>query len=280
MSQTLSLNALPEYSPWPARLLGEVPFAEKQRDPDLVLQEYEQDKWGKALTRFQASDQVSVEELLCLQDFDPEQVLPYSVGQDLYLGTLLHLYAQYEEYLVRYLSPLKPECLVELGSGLGDKVLRLAGQLNVDDVWGGEFTASGVACGEILASKWQIAARFNHFNYHDPKTLDWLPEGAVIFTSHSIEQIPYLSDAFFEKLFSKRPRLVMHVEPHYESYGDNILVDLMRKRYIEVNDYNRNLHTSLQKYQAEGRIRILDVQKDIPSVNPLNPSTLILWEMA
>ncbi|HEY9746958.1 MAG TPA: hypothetical protein V6C99_12155 [Oculatellaceae cyanobacterium] len=279
MTQALALNELPAYSHWPARLLGEVPFSEKQRNPALVDQEYEQDKWGRMLLTLQAySDELTIARLLELQGLKPDERIPYSVGETLYLGSHLQVYMAYEDYLADVLTSFKPTYLVELGSGLGDKILRLAQRLNCDMAFGGEYTKAGVECGKILATQWGIDARFEHVNYHQPQTLHWLPEQAVVFTSHSIEQIPTLQPDFVEALLEKRPKAVLHVEPHYEAYTGDTLISLMRKRYIEVNDYNRNLHTCLSAFADVGSLRILKVDSQIPSVNPMNPSTAILWQ--
>jgi hypothetical protein len=52
----------------------------------------------------------------------------------------------------------------------------------------------------------------------------------------------------------------------------------MRRRYIEINDYNRNLVTVLEAAEKEGRIRILTQSPNLFGRNPLLPASLIAWK--
>lgn len=279
MNQVLSLNLFPEYSEWPARILGYEDFVPKQRDEEQVKREYDQDKWGAILhwLRFETQD-AQFEDLIRLQGYEPDLVIPYSKGDEFYLGPTLELCLEYEKILAQFLKPHENTgTLVELGSGLGDKLLRLSLLVETQQLLGGEYTDSGVECGKILSDKWNIPAGFQHFNYYDPNTLAWLPENAVIYTSHSIEQIPYLDRSFFEAVIEKKPKAVLHFEPCYELYTGNTMVDLMRRRYVELNDYNRNLLSMLKQLESENKIKINELHKNIYSVNPLNPTTVISW---
>jgi hypothetical protein len=51
----------------------------------------------------------------------------------------------------------------------------------------------------------------------------------------------------------------------------------LRRRYIEVNDYNRNLVSLLRAQQAEGALRILEELPAVLGVNPLLPVSVIVW---
>src|SRR5262249_37183244 len=47
--RTYTVDDLPRYSPWPARLLGLEPFQPKQKTPAEVSREFEGEKWGPLL---------------------------------------------------------------------------------------------------------------------------------------------------------------------------------------------------------------------------------------
>ena len=108
-------------------------------------------------------------------------------------------------------------------------------------VSGGEYTANGVKSAKLLAESSNVNGDFTLFDYNDPNSLDFIQAGALVYTSHSIEQIPELRSEFLDELIRKQPKYVIHFEPCYRDQDSKRLIGLMRRKYIEVNDYNRNL---------------------------------------
>jgi hypothetical protein len=51
----------------------------------------------------------------------------------------------------------------------------------------------------------------------------------------------------------------------------------MRRRYLEINDYNRNLFGELQRRPG---IRVLRLEKDVIGWNPFNSLGMVHWEFA
>jgi hypothetical protein len=182
--------------------------------------------------------------------------------------------------LLKVLRRYQTDILVELGSGLGDKLLNFAAALKPRQALGGEFTDAGVACGQMLAKRWKQPAQFVHFDYNDPRTLDFVPPGGLVYTAHSVEQIPQLPRAFFTGLLRRKPACVVHFEPCYEEQLPDSMLGLMRRRYTELNDYNRNLTALVRELESQGRIRILDYQREVFAVSPMNPTSILAWTPA
>jgi hypothetical protein len=275
--RALSLDELPKFSRWPAILLGSAPFPKKQRTPEQILREYDQEKWGSVLRVMEQGD-VAEKELAALQGINPNADVAFSRGSELFTAKLSAALAQNREILAKALSGFQATTLVELGSGLGDKLIFLGATLGARNLYGGEYTSSGVQCGRLLAKYRGVRARFEHFDYNDPKTLAHVPEKALVFTSHSIEQIPELGDGFLEGLMRKDPVAVVHFEPCHEDQDESTLIGLMRRRYAEINDYNRNLVGLLRRFEKKGQIEILRHEKNIFGISPLNPTSILVWK--
>lgn len=281
MSATpISLDDLPRFSRWPGILQGTTPFPQRERTREEVLREYDGEKWGEVLAWLRTQTHVTPEDLLRRQGLGPEQVVAFARGSQFFTAAVSEVMGEYEQLLLKTIRPHQPETLVELGCGLGDKLLKLAKALRPRKIYGGEFTASGVSCGGLLAKHREVIARFEHFDYNDPQTLALVPAGAVVYTSHSIEQIPKLLDSFIEGLIQRSPKLVVHFEPGYEDQADEPVLGPLRRRYAELNDYNRNLVGLLRKFAAAGRIRIREHQKNIFSDTPFNPTSVLTWSPA
>ena len=87
--------------------------------------------------------------------------------------------------------------------------------------------------------------------------------------------MPYALIDYIRKL---QPKYCIHFEPCYEYHDSNTIYGLLCKKYIEVNDYNRNLIVILRQAQKDGKIKILEQQKNVLGSNPLFPFSVIVWE--
>jgi hypothetical protein len=128
-------------------------------------------------------------------------------------------------------------------------------------LWG-EYARN--AC-ELALRLWRHTPNIEvgYFNFYDPLTYDVLERfepPIVVFTAHAIEQLPR-STMVFDSLFRYRKKIqvVFHFEPLYQVY-DETLLGLMRRRYVEVNDYNRD---RLSELQSRPYIRIVHLQPDV-----------------
>ena len=52
---------------------------------------------------------------------------------------------------------------------------------------------------------------------------------------------------------------------------------MMCRRYIDINDYNKNLLSSILDYELKGKCKILSIQKKVLSYNPFLPISIIEW---
>jgi hypothetical protein len=275
--EPIAFDDLPKFSRWPAVLLGTEPFRVKQRTPEEVLREYDRDKFGKVLAWLKTDPPVTEQNLLIQQGIDPNGIIPIAWGAEYRAATVQEATDAFDRLVLESISGQEADALVELGCGLGNRLLRMAEAIKPRAIYGGEFTESGMNCGRLLAKQRNVTAQFDYFDYYTPATCAGIPKNAVVYTSHSIEQIPKLPASFIEALLARSPRLVAHLEPCYEEQDPGSLLGLMRRRYWEINDYNRNLLSLLQSFEQTRRIRILTYRKSIFSYTPFNPTSILTW---
>jgi hypothetical protein len=55
------------------------------------------------------------------------------------------------------------------------------------------------------------------------------------------------------------------------------LTGALRRRYVQVNGYNRNLVSLLHRHAAANAIEILEERAAVIGVNPLLPISVIAW---
>ena len=131
---------------------------------------------------------------------------------------------------------------------------------------------------KICARNQGQALRVGHCDFlADPITDLVLEPGAIIFTCIAACTLPNLTERFLSGLMALRPRLVVHFEPFYEHCDGSSLLDLLRRRYVEINDYNQNLLTLVREAEAADRLTIVGEIRDLFGTNPLFPVSMVAW---
>jgi hypothetical protein len=275
----LSLSELPKWSAWPARLLGLSPFEPRVRDIGKIEAEYNQDKWRRCLQAYRDSaGTLSSHDLrLFRYGADPSRLRAAIVRGRLVAVSTRRLLEEFDAVLFGAMAASigGSRSVVELGSSFGQILGDLAARFPGPRYLGGEYSENAVTlAGELFAGRPDIAV--SRLNFYDD-TYDVLAqaEGPVtVFTCQAIEQVPSARH-IVDVLARYRDKIVsvFHLEPSYEFYGESLL-GLMRRRYIEMNDYNRDLFGVLQERRD---VRILRLEREVIGWNPFNALALVHW---
>lgn len=166
--------------------------------------------------------------------------------------------------------------VVELGCGYGNNFSVLRKYIP-DMVWvGGEYSKNAIEIASRLFNGCEDVSVVP-FNWYDDRweILEKLEEKAVIFTRHSIEELPR-ARTVLKNLAKYKDKIseVIHLEPVYELMNQNSVLGFMRRKYIRKNDYNTDLLNSLYLMGVE----ILQIDVDVIGQNPLNPTSLVKWK--
>jgi hypothetical protein len=170
--------------------------------------------------------------------------------------------------------------VVELGSGWGHNLLNLY-------LYGGpevpyfalEPTASGRECVELLAGlqpRLELSAL--PYDLEQPRyDLPVANEHVLVFTSHSIEQVPELPRETLTRLFELgRTITVAHFEPIGWQIEENEVTTRSRKHATR-KGYNRNLWALLNELADTGEISIDTVVPDLFGFKQRMAATLVVW---
>lgn len=262
--RTINLN---EYfsrdNVWTCRLLGLEPF-QQHRTVNLIKREYDSDFYGQRLSEFK--DNLDALRDKALHGTNEEIVI--SIKDKLFLAHLRNFLAIKRHYMLLTLDKYAANTQVcELGAGFGSNLLWL--QLEQQRVlYGGELCDNAVTLGRLLGLE------IRRFNFYEPETYELIRPGSTVYTSHAIEQV---SDAQIVvdslKNFRDRITCVIHFEPLYRE-NQNDLIGLLRCRYTQINDYNRNL---LECLRSCSEIEIVHMETDLFGRNPLNPTSILVW---
>ena len=276
----LDINELPLWSPWPERLLGMKPWNVPVRHTQKVDREYDKEKYLSCLDFFRTSDGVyspqAVREFE--QGLTSDEEICVAKRDQLLLMTSREASDTFDDWFARALSSDigQSSSVIDLGCGYGYSLWFLRQRFPGKRYWGGEYSRNAVKLASLLfQNEPDITVR--HFDFYDstfhlPEKL----EGPVLlFTVSATHQLP--SAEPFIRALSKHEmdvRAVCQFEQVYELYDDS-LMGLMRRRYCEMNDYNRDLLTLLRQ---ESNIEITTIDANVFGSNPLAPLSFIRWQ--
>ena len=254
-------------------------FSPVNRSTDKVHAEYDQDKYKKCLEGFQHSPRTTSVEDVKQGEFGllSQTELCVSIGDQLYVATLAEARASYEKMIAETLDEKihAARAVVELGAGYGFNLHLLHKRHSGKRFRGGEYSANAVSlAGHLYAHEPDIVVE--RFNFYDPEyelLRDYDTGTVLVFTAHAIEQ-PSSARHVVERIKTYPcVREVIHFEPAFEMQDSTTMLGLMRQKYARINDYNRDLISSL-RYAG---VRITRSDFNVFGLNPLNPTSIIGW---
>lgn len=259
----LSIN-----NPWTKRLLGLEPFS-KIRNLEQIEAEYNQDKYARLLPFDFADVEHYRSQENQLDEFDEQAEVFVSFQEELFTVQLSLLAAINRSLIFDTVKKYQPSHLCELGCGYGYNLSYLKSLS--DKVWGGEYSENAVTIGKRSGLD---VRTFNYYNLHDYELILGGCDRTVVLTVHSVEQLPS-AQCFLDGISTQKDLvdLVIQFEPSLLPERAS-LIGMLRNRYIELNDYNRDL---LEILRNRDDVEILEYQPDLIGFNPLNPTNLIVW---
>jgi hypothetical protein len=271
-ANTTTLNELEQISindffgsnnAWARRILGIDNF-QKTRDITQVENEYNLDKYKTLLAQNCANMEEYKRkefELAGLHPVSGQVVI--SIGDDIFKTSVANLRERYYQLIRDTLRPYTSPRMCELGCGYGYNLGLIEGEC-----YGGEYSENAV----VLANK--LGKDVVKFNYYTAEDYNLIRPNSTVFTVHSIEQIPDAT-AIINGLRNQKDKInyLVHIEPSFVKERTS-LIGLLRNKYIELNDYNRNL---IQLLTTQPDIEVLHLQTDVFGLVPLNSSNVIAW---
>ena len=277
----LTMDELPDWSSWPARMLSIEPFDIMHKTSEAIIREFGVDKWGALLKFFSGKDKFALADVETMEQ-DPSELIPCFQRE---LGFYLAMVKQASNQQIDlYRDTLSPHagaasCLVELGAGYGSKILALSEKAPFDKLplFAAEYTQSGCDLIELIAQKTNKQVQVGQCDF-DKLYVNGLeiPEDSIIFTSYSVHYVPSLSKGFVNFISKFKPKVVVHFEPCYELYDSQTLHGLMCKRYMELNGYTKNIASAIEIGCKEIGANF-ETEHNVFGSNPFLPLSVIKW---
>lgn len=280
-AQSIEIDELPRYCHWIHYLLGSKSLSRSlDKSAENISREYGVDKWGALLQSLQLLDNPVITDADRFVTEDKK--IPFYSGGNLFVDEFSVVQNYYFQLILAELKLLikKSGHLVELGSGYGSIILKLASFSGLDKAkyTAGELTDTGVACMDLLSSPVRNRFKAGKCDLNDLHLGKFnIPKSAVFMTCWAAAYIKGFSRNTLNEILKHKPMVVIHIEPIYEHWSEDSLLQLLWQRYCQMNDYNQSLLTSLKEFESDGLIEIIEERKSIFGVNPLAPVSIVKW---
>ena len=156
-------------------------------------------------------------------------------------------------------SEYASECdtVYEFGSGSGFNLVNLASKFPEKELVGFDWSESAVQILNEYRRRTGLNVRGSRFDFFNPDLKLDIPENTLVMTFCSFEQIGTSFNPMIEFLLTKRPRLVIQMEPTLEFYNSSVRFDQIAIKYHNSRGYLSGYHTRLLELAGESRINYI-----------------------
>jgi hypothetical protein len=273
----LSLDELPAHTDWVARLLNAPAGTLFEKTRSSIYREYETDKWAAIWADIQ-SRRLTLDEIEASQ-FGGKEEIAISVQSELYGATPIEarkaLASLIADKVSRFHHP--GSTVAELGAGTGAIIARIArdSRFATSKFAAGDFSPSSIKVIDYVAQTEAVSIRTGIFDFHSDTSELYLPPGCTLVFSFTIALVQGMTTKFWARLATMHPGAIVIAEPIYQHYRGNSLLGLLRRRYYDANDYNKEILPSIEDAERRGLLTITDVEENVIGINPLCPISLI-----
>lgn len=282
----INLETLYGISNLPALLSSNNPKI-RWKNHQSVSREFEIEKWG-SLVSISKKDNTSVEILEKEMHEDTNQK-PFIYKNELFIDTPINISKFFLDETVNFLRSIYKEhdckSVIEIGAGYGRLLIPFVNQLSTKDfeyVIATDYTSSSGLILDNLSRNLKYDIHTSQMdisgqNKVDHTIGDLKPKRPIIFSCQTAMYVPFLEESFIELMKLWPDGVFCNIEPIYKKSSNDKLVE-MQSRYIEVNDYNKNLENLLNEKAKKGIIKIVSSRNSKISENAFLPLKNIVWK--
>lgn len=285
--EPITLDELPAWTPWPARLLG-MPERTTRGGARVTLRPSRvsrsrrrargefREKYGPLLAAYRENPELTLSDLKRLEIGDFQRPTAMCMGEHLF-GTVLgeaisRSEKVFSEMATAVIQKHDVRSVVDLGCGYGSLLFRFIASLPDVQLLGGDLSLEAVVLGEELFGDTISLYPFDFYdcNY---EVLERADAPVAVLTSYALHQLPSarnvvrVLDQYREKI-----AMVMCLEPEEDHFGDGLL-GLLRRRYGQVNGYSADL---LRVLGARDDVEVTSIP-NVVGANALLPGTFSVW---
>jgi hypothetical protein len=182
----------------------------------------------------------------------------------------------FQQWLFSYFQPY--DNIYEFGCGSGINLCTLAQMYPMKNIFGSDFVPAPVELANELGKQYNNKITGFSFDMINPDYSKKILPHSAIFTSGALEQLASKTEAFFDYLFFQKPEVCIFAEPIIEVYKEDNLLDMLAMKFHRKRGYTEGILSWLIKEEAEGKVKIIKVQRQHIGSLFFEGWTVIIWK--
>lgn len=151
--------------------------------------------------------------------------------------------------------------IYEFGAGTGHNMVELSKIFPDKNLYASDFVPTSVNLLKLVSKKKKMKMKCFQFDMAKPNKKLEIKEGSAIYTSGALEQLSGKIYDFINFTLSKKPKIVIHVEPAPQFYDTKKLVDFTADFFQRKRGYTDNLLDYLTLLERKKKIKIIKKMK-------------------
>jgi trans-aconitate methyltransferase len=147
--------------------------------------------------------------------------------------------------------------LYEFGCGTGSNLVWIRELMPDIELTGLDWARSSQEIIDLVSIRSSDAKlQSKNFDYFKPDFDVELKQNSAVLTVASLEQTGKNYSDFLEYLLAKRPKVVIHIEPMWDSLDPNNLLDYLSIRYMKKRNYLDGFREYIWSLSNDGKIEV------------------------
>ncbi|MGC9603066.1 MAG: class I SAM-dependent methyltransferase [Minisyncoccia bacterium] len=169
------------------------------------------------------------------------------------------------------------DSVYEFGCGPGHNLVLLAKLFPEKNLLGFDWVQPSADILTAMANEHHYRLTGGVFDIYSPDESIAFPPLSAVMTIHALEQIGPNFEPFLDFLLRKSPALCLHIEPIYELYDPDNLIDWLAMEFHRKRKYLDGFLTRLKELDERGVIELIKVQR-VPFGSTFHdPYSYIVW---
>ncbi len=153
------------------------------------------------------------------------------------------------------------DSIYDIGCGSSYNLVELCKKFPEKKIYGFDFVQSSVDIVNEISEYYKFNSEGKIFDITNPDRDINLDDNSLVFTAGVIEQVAGKFEKFVEYLLEMKPKLVVHVEPIYELYDQDVLFDYLAAKFHYKRGYTREYLPKLLDLEKAGKIEIIKLKR-------------------
>ena len=183
-----------------------------------------------------------------------EYIKPKSSEYELDFFTVLRSWL-----FTQYLKDAK--AIYEFGCGPGYNLVLLANMFIHKKLIGLDWAKSAVELVNLIGLRHYENIHGRLFNMYCPDRALRLTKGSAVLTIGALEQMGESFKDFTDFIIKNKPEIVVNIEPLYELYDGNNMVDSVAMKYHKQRNYLMGYLPYLNDLASDGKIEIIKIRR-------------------